>query len=110
MSTTGGVLLATCCAVAVAAETECGLKRSARSRSMESMLNEVSAISGCSSASMMMTALSAFNHWPFRESPSRMAFRTRSSRWVVDRSNAEAFMSHSFWGWWVYVWVLVLVL
>ena len=104
MRTTGGVLLATCfAAAAVAAETECvWLKRSARSRSMESMLNEVSAISGCSSASMMMTALSAFNHWPFRESPSRMAFRTRSSRWVVDRSNAEAFMSHSFW---VYAWV-----
>jgi hypothetical protein len=62
---------------------ECGglSRRSARSRSTaESILKVVLAISRCSSASMMMTALSTFNHWSFKVSPSRIASRTRSAR------------------------------
>ena len=90
--------LGICC---LAAEC-CGLRRSARSWSTDSILKVVSAISGCSSPSMMMTSLSAFNHWPFKESPSRIASRTRSARWVVDRSIAEASTSHS----WEWVWAV----
>jgi hypothetical protein len=82
-----------------------GSRRSARSRSTAESISlllllllkkMVSAISGCSSASMMMTALSAFNHWPFKVSPSRIASRTRSAKWVVERSMAEASGSHSW--------------
>jgi hypothetical protein len=57
---------------------ECGFRRSARSRSIESILNAVSA--GCSSLSMTTTAWSVFNHWSFKESPSRRASRTWSAK------------------------------
>ena len=78
---------------------KCGLRRSARSESTESILKVVSALSGCSSPSMIMTALWAFNHWSFKESPSRIASRTRSARWVVDKSIAEASTSSWEWAW-----------
>ena len=65
-----------------------GLRRATSSGSTVFMLNVVSATSGCSSPSMIMTGLSAFNHSP---SPCSIASCTWSSRLVVDKSRrAEA--------------------
>ena len=76
--------------------TECRLKSSARSRSTDSILKVVSARSGFSSPSMMMTSLSVFNHSSFKESPSRIASRTcfntpeLSASMMVDSSAESA--------------------